>query len=267
MTTRWRSQPSSCASSRRDGSGAHPAQTRAPRPRTLDLPPGGWGVCGWGRVGERKLARLVLTRPAGQDAELARRLEALGHETVSCPLIAVELLGDGPVDGNGYDWLVVTSRNGAAELARRLRGRPARIAAIGPGTAAELESRGLPVDLVPRVSTQEGLVAELPQPPGRVLFAGAEEARTYLADVLAADVIPLYRTRALEPAEPPAGDLVVLASASAARSLGALPVDLPAVTIGPQTTRAAREAGIRVLAEAETHDLEGLVDAVARAAR
>jgi uroporphyrinogen-III synthase len=34
------------------------------------------------------------------------------------------------------------------------------------------------------------------------------------------------------------------------------------VSIGPETTRAARAAGIDVVAEAETHDLDGLVEAV-----
>jgi uroporphyrinogen III methyltransferase/synthase len=118
---------------------------------------------------------------------------------------------------------------------------------------------------VPAVATQEGLAAELPRPAGRVLLAAAEDARSFLADELDADFVPLYRTRPLEPSEPPAGDLVVLASASAARAFGGLAVGLPAVSIGPETTRAAREAGIRVVAEADPHTLDGLVAAVQQA--
>jgi uroporphyrinogen-III synthase len=147
-------------------------------------------------------------------AELARRLEALGHEVEICPLVEIELLGPDEVDVSGYDWVVVTSRNGARELVRRMRGSPARIAAIGPGTAEELPR----VDLVPQVSTQEGLVAELPRPAGRVLFAGAEGARRLLTDELGADFVPLYRTKELRPDAFPEVDLVVLASASAARA-------------------------------------------------
>ena len=39
-------------------------------------------------------------------------------------------------------------------------------------------------------------------------------------------------------------------------------VSVPAVSIGPETTAAARKAGVRVVEEARTHDLDGLVEAV-----
>jgi uroporphyrinogen III methyltransferase / synthase len=181
---------------------------------------------------------------------------------VLCPLIRIEPTGDEPIDLSGYDWVIVTSVNGARELARRAAGAPGHVAAIGPGTAAALAVRGLQPDLVPQVSTQEGLLAELPRPAGRVLFAGAENARPLLAETLGADVAVLYRTVALSPA-PPSGDLVVLASASAARAFGALGARIPAVSIGPQTTTAARAAGLDVLGEAERHDLDGLLTAIA----
>jgi uroporphyrinogen III methyltransferase / synthase len=208
--------------------------------------------------------RVIVTRPPGQAEPLASRIAGLGHEVVLCPLIRIEPLGDDPVELSGYDWLIVTSRNAATVLAYRARGRPHRIAAIGPGTAAALTHAGLIPDLVPRVHTQEGLLAELPRPAGRVLFAGAEGARMTVRDELRADFVPLYRTTELRPTPPPVGDLVVLASASAARAFGALAAGIPAVSIGPQTSEAARAAGIRVMAEAERHDLDGLVEAVAR---
>jgi uroporphyrinogen-III synthase len=141
------------------------------------------------------------------------------------------------------------------------------VAAIGPGTASALAEGGVAPALVPEVSTQEGLLAALPRPAGRVLFAGAERARPLLADELGADVVPLYRTTALRPDPLPTGDLVVLASASAAKAFAALGLELPAVSIGPETTRAARETGVTVVAEATRHDLDGLVEAVAAAAR
>ncbi|HEX7527455.1 MAG TPA: uroporphyrinogen-III synthase [Gaiellaceae bacterium] len=204
--------------------------------------------------------RIVVTRSAAQAEPLAARLEALGHEVVRCPLIRIEPLGDDPLDPAGYDWVVVTSPNGAAELARRLTGTPARIAAIGPGTAEALRELGLRVDLVPAVSTQEGLLAELP--PGRVLLAAAEGARTLLVDERNADFVALYRTVELQPETPPDGDVALLASASAARAFAATGVRMPVVAIGPQTAAAARELGLDVTAVAESHDLDGLLDVV-----
>jgi uroporphyrinogen III methyltransferase / synthase len=204
--------------------------------------------------------RIAVTRAAGQADDLAARLEALGCEPVVWPLIAIEPLDDLPIDPSPYDWVVVTSPNGAAELARRLSAAPRRLAAIGPGTAAALRAHALEPDLVPRESTQEGLLAELPDPPGRVLLAAAEGARRLLADELVADFVPLYRTVELTPAEVPAVDLVLLASPSAARALARTAArESPVVAIGPQTGSAARELGLVLAGEAASHDLDGLV--------
>ena len=74
--------------------------------------------------------------------------------------------------------------------------------------------------------------------------------------------VALYTTRLVRPSAPPDGDVVVLASSSAARAFADLEVEIPAVTIGPQTTRTAEDAGLEVAAEAKSHDLEGLVEAV-----
>jgi uroporphyrinogen III methyltransferase / synthase len=218
-------------------------------------------------MGPGAALRVIVTRPRDQARPLVERLEALGLEVVLCPLIELEPIGPPEVDVTGFDWVVVTSPRGAREFATRRRGNLPRVAAIGPGTAAALRENGIEPALVPRVSTQEGLVAELPDPPGRVLFAGAEDARPYLAEALQAEAVVLYRTRQLRPAEPPGGDLVVLASASAAKAFATLGLEIPAVSIGPETTREAQAQGIEVVAEAATHDLDGLVAAVAEAAR
>jgi uroporphyrinogen-III synthase len=210
---------------------------------------------------------VIVTRPLEQASPLAERLDELGLDVTVCPLIELEPIGPPEIDLSDYDWVVVTSRRGARELAERRRGELPRVAAIGPGTAAALREHAIEPALVPQVSTQEGLVAELPDPPGRVLFAGAEDALPYLADALGADRIDLYRTRQLHPPRPPEGDLAVLASASAARALAALALAIPAVSIGPETTREAEANGLEVVAEAETHDLEGLIGAVKRVAR
>jgi uroporphyrinogen-III synthase len=211
--------------------------------------------------------RVIVTRPRDQAGPLVGRIEALGHEVVACPLIEIVPAGEEAVDTAGYDWLVVTSPNGAEHFARRRRGALPKLAAIGPGTAETLCAHGLTADLVPAVSTQEGLLAEFPRPPGRVLVAAARGARRELIDGLGADFVALYDTILVRPARSPDGDVVVLASGSAAKAFAALGADIPVVSIGPQTTQAAQALGLRVIAEAQTHDLDGLVEAVARAAQ
>jgi uroporphyrinogen-III synthase len=209
--------------------------------------------------------KVVVTRPRAQAGPLVSRLEALGHEVVECPLIEIEPL-PGKVEVEGYDWVIVTSPNGARELVARASGALPKVAAVGPGTAETLRELGIEPAFVPQVASQDGLLAEFPRPAGRVLFAAAEGARRDPVDELGADFVALYTTRLVRPTTRPEGDVVVLASGSAARSFAALGVELPAVTIGPQTTEAARKAGLRVVAEAETHDLEGLIAAVDRLA-
>jgi uroporphyrinogen-III synthase len=209
--------------------------------------------------------KVVVTRPRDQAGPLVTRLEELGHEVVECPLIEIEPLS-GPVEVEGYDWVIVTSPNGARELVARASAELPKVAAVGPGTAETLRELGVEPAFVPRVSSQDGLLAEFPRPAGRVLFAAAEGARRRPIEELGADFVALYTTRLVTPNEPPEGDLVVLASGSAARSFAQIGAGIPAVTIGPQTTEAARKAGLRVVAEAETHDLDGLVGAVDRLA-
>jgi uroporphyrinogen-III synthase len=206
--------------------------------------------------------RVVVTRPVGQADSLVAALDAGGFEPVRCPLIDTQPLDDRAIDVSGYDWVIVTSANGARELGRRgVRPLP-RIAAVGDATAAALAEEGLAASFVPSVASQEGLLDEFPRPVGRALFVAAEGARRLLADELPADFRAVYRTVELSPA-PPEADLVLLASPSAARAWSKLGLRLPAVTIGPQTTAAARAENVEVVAEAATPDVGSLVDSVA----
>ena len=210
--------------------------------------------------------RVVLTATEASAAPLAAALAAKGFEVETCPLVAVEALPGPLLRATEYDWVLLTSRNAVEPLLERLEGPLPRVAAVGPGTAEALRDHGIEPALVAGVSTQEGLAAELPRPAGRVLFAGAEGARDVLVRELGADFVPLYRTVPLRPERFPAADLVVLASSSAARSFAALGLDPPCVSVGPVTSAEARSLGLRLAAEAGTHDRNGLVQAVKLAA-
>ena len=191
-----------------------------------------------------------------------------------------------------YALVIVTSPNGATLLMEALAatGRDARglaqstVAAIGPGTARELERHGIRADVIPPRSIAESLVealAGVPVEGRRVLVARASEARDVLPEALSergaqVDVVALYDTIS-EPLDDSqiealaAADYVTFTSSSTVHflldALGT-PEGLPAegriVSIGPVTSATAREHGLDVHVEAERHDIDGLVEALVR---
>jgi uroporphyrinogen III methyltransferase / synthase len=150
---------------------------------------------------------VAVTRARAQASGLAARLRALGAEVVETPVIRIEPRRfELPVPAADYALVCVTSPNGARLLldhlrdARELAG--VTVAAIGPGTAAELERGGIRADVVPERSVAEALVeavASVPLDGKRVLVARAAEARDVLPDALKergaqVDVVALYDT-------------------------------------------------------------------------
>jgi uroporphyrinogen III methyltransferase / synthase len=236
---------------------------------------------------------VAVTRARAQASGLAARLQELGAEVVETPAIRIEprpLDGDllAAVQGIGdYALACLTSPNGVRLLFDALAGtgRDARalagatVAAIGPGTAAELERRGVRPDVVPEQFVAEALVEAL-EPielaGRRVLVARAAEARSMLPDALRArgaevDDVALYETVAepLGDAERAAlerATYVTFTSSSTVRFLlesGARPPEgARVVSIGPITSATAQENGLTVHVEAERHDVDGLVDAL-----
>ena len=246
---------------------------------------------------------VVVTRARAQASELVQRLGALGADVVELPVIAIEDAADGgaalataagrAVHGD-YEWVVVTSANGATRLVDALGGRalPAstRWAAVGTSTAKSLKVRGVVPDLVPADAVSEALVDAFPwadTPAGggpgpdtverHVLFVRAERVRDVVVPGLVAkgwrvDEVVAYRTVAgvvgpgdIERAT--AADAVAFTSSSTVeRTVDILGVDgVPPVivSIGPVTSGAVRAAGLEVTAEAAVHTLDGLVAAVA----
>ena len=113
--------------------------------------------------------RVAVTRARAQASELAARLRALGGAVVEVPAIRVVPLAGPAPRLAGYDLICLTSPNGARVLFDRLRDAGldaralagARVAAIGPGTAAALERHGITADIVPDRFVAEGLIEAL----------------------------------------------------------------------------------------------------------
>lgn len=248
--------------------------------------------------------RIVVTRAREQAGDLVRALEARGAEVVLAPVIRIAPLPDTGALRHAlehlaeYRWIVFTSQNTVQVVGERLAawGLPAgtlgraRIAAIGPATAAALGAHGLTVEVLPEGFVAESLVAAIGSRGdlhgARILLPRAEQARDALPEGLralgaAVEVIPVYRT---EPAmgagegkalarEILAGriDVVTFTASSTVhefvRAVGrdaAAAGRFAAAVIGPITAETVRGYGLPVLVEAAEFTTAGLVDALER---
>jgi len=246
--------------------------------------------------------RVLVTRAAHQAGKLSDALRALGAEPVEVPVLEIrppesyQALDLALRSLNTYDWIIFTSGNTIAavhvrmtDLGISLSGLRPRFAAVGEATAQAVE-KTLHVEaaLTPREYVAESLVAELaPQIAGkRVLLARAAIARDVIPDALRAagahvDVVDAYRNvlpekapQKLRAAVKLGLDATTFTSSSSvthlaeAAKLAAVPFPLtgvPAISIGPITSKTLREAGWQPAAEANPHDLVGLVEAVVTA--
>ena len=239
---------------------------------------------------------VVLTRGGPRARPLADALEAAGAAVVELPLTRQVEASDGgaalraaAATARDGAWVVFTSVNAVERLLDALPVGPglgpARLAAVGPATAAALRRAGLEPDLVPTEHSARGLVAAFPEAAGagprRVLFPCAD---------LAPDTVPAglgdkgwdvrrveaYRTVPAESPDPPVvaqlarADALVLTAASSAaafvalRDAGGAPVPAPphVVCIGPTTAAAARAAGLAGVHEAPSASADGIVTAL-----
>jgi uroporphyrinogen III methyltransferase/synthase len=249
--------------------------------------------------GDRPLSgkRIVVTRTRKQAGALTEQLRDLGADVIELPTIRIEpptdlrAFAELVQDAHAYDWIVFTSPNGVNAFfdlfyklyddAREIGA--ARIAAIGPATAQRLKDFHLHVDLQPEEFVAESLVREFRKEGGienlRVLVARAEKARDLLPKELSAlgaivDEGFAYRTvpetrddigarrRLLEEG----ADLITFTSSSTVENFLALELPWPAkmqvASIGPITSKTARDRGLDVAIEARRHDIPGLIEAI-----
>lgn len=234
---------------------------------------------------------VVVTRPADRSGGLCDRLRDLGASVTEYPCIRTVPREDCPELDRAiqnlaaYRWLVFTSPVGPGLFFRQLRaaGKDARalggiqIAAIGPKTAAALESFGLFPDLVPPVYDSDHLAQALSQAEGTVLLCRASwgsDALPYLfrekgipfTDVACYDTVyespNAARIRGLL-----AGRLLVtFTSASTVRGFvrslpGADFGNVLGCCIGPQTAREAQKYGIAVTIAKEA-TIDSLVECI-----
>lgn len=252
--------------------------------------------------------RVVVTRSRTQASDLVTALADAGALPVEFPTIKVIPPGDGyaaldaaisklrdAADGGpAYDWAVFTSVNGVERFFERLGIdgdtrdlRGVKLGAIGPATAAALESRGLKLDFVPAEYRAEAVLEGLLErgaADGSVLIPRAKEAREVLPEKLAeagarVEVVPAYETvldetgvdemkNMLSSGEI---DIITYTSSSTVTNFvklldgfdfQALPENVTIACIGPVTADTARDLGLRVDLVADEYTIPGLVRAL-----
>ncbi len=247
--------------------------------------------------------RIVVTRTREQASDLCNQLQTLGADVIELPTIRIadptdkRDFAEAVVDAPHYDWLIFSSPNGVRrffqaffavyEDIREIGG--ARIAAVGPGTAAELKKYGLMVDVMPQKAVAEELIAEFDRKGDEfggvanvtMLWVHGEQARRTIYDELMkrqaiVDECLAYNT--VPETEDVSGaqarlreegaDIITFTSSSTVRHFMAMNLPLPEgcriASIGPVTSATLAEYGLKPDVEAAAHTIPSLVEAIAK---
>lgn len=242
---------------------------------------------------------IMITRPGDQAAEMYRELREMGAEILPLPSIAtepsVDFTGWEKFWNIDSGWLVFTSENCVryffdyyfrADYDIRSIGC-FKIAAVGSGTEKALKRYGITADFKPRKFTVNDLADEL-----RLNYdfndidvvrvrgnLGDDTAEGILQDA-GAKVLPLevYRTYTPEWDQGMLAafrdakiDAVTFTSGSTVKRLkeilgdeefGEFILKVPAISIGPVTSKTVTDIGGKVAVEAKVHSIEGVMEAI-----
>jgi len=246
--------------------------------------------------------RIVVTRSRAQAGKFSKKLSTLGAEVIELPAVKSEMPDnkgdfiDALLELNAYDWLVFTSANGVATFFdfffRRFKDLRdiggAKIAAVGPATAAKLREFHLQVDLMPDEFTGRKIAEAFAKHSSientRICLWRAEKANPDLPDALGelgaiVDDIGIYKTvgetedffGAAEDFRQHGADWLTFTSGSTVEFFHSR-FDLPKLmkhfpkmriaSIGPETSKAVAALGLTPALEAKEHTTDGLIAAL-----
>ena len=253
---------------------------------------------------------MLVSRAKKQAGALSSALKELGCQVIEIPFIEIRKPSSyKPLDTSlrnlaTYDWLILTSVNGAEAMFERIAKcrldnsalSHLKVAAIGPATTKAIEKHGLRVTITPKEYVAESVVASLHKrvKGKRVLLVRAKIARDMIPRELrkagaTVDVVEAYETVAPKSSQqrlraalvgkrkPHAitftssstvrnfVSLLGLRSARAALKKPARHRGIHSASIGPVTSATLREFGLPVDITAKKFDIPGLVDALVAA--
>ncbi len=243
--------------------------------------------------------RIVVTRGHEQAADFSQKLGELGADVLEIPVIKRvppenhQGVVDAMLSLNSYDWLIFTSANGVAAFfelffrhfrdLRDLGG--AKIAAVGPVTAAKLTEMHLQVDAMPNEFVAKKIAEQLAKhgsiENSKICLLRAEDANPDLPRALEefgaiVDDIAVYKTVAETENIPGVAedflkhgaDWITFTSGSTVQFFNTR-FDLPKLmkqfpgmklaSIGPETSKMLRSLGLTPKIEPKEHTTDGLV--------
>jgi uroporphyrinogen III methyltransferase/synthase len=251
--------------------------------------------------------RIVVTRSRWQAVKFFQKLSDLGADVLEIPAVKgvdpdnKDSFIDALLALNSYDWLVFTSVNGVATFfeyffrrfhdLRDLGG--AKIAAVGPATAAKLRELHLQVDLTPEEFIGRKIAGAFAKHSSiensKICLLRAENANRELPDALEemgaiVDDIGLYKTvaetedffGAAENFLEHGADWITFTSGSTVEffharfDLAKLVKKFPQMklaSIGPETSKAIRTLKLEPTIEAMEHTTDGLLTELLKAAK
>ena len=243
--------------------------------------------------------RIVITRSRGQMAKFTQKLSGLGADVLEIPAVRgidpenKQNVVDAILSLNSYDWLFFTSVNGVATFYHYFFTRfhdlrdigGAKIAAVGPATAAKLRDLHLEVDLMPDEFVGRKIAEAFAKhgsiENSKICLLRAENANRDLPDALEemgaiVDDIGLYKTvaetedffGAAENFLERGADWITFTSGSTVeffharfdllKLLKKFP-QMKIASIGPETSKAIRALKLEPTIEAKEHTTEGLI--------
>jgi len=244
--------------------------------------------------------KIMITRAREQSGDFAARLRDLGAEVIEFPTIEIvpplswKKLDEAVGRLASYDWIIFTSVNGVDFFWQRLKGNKnqripssLKVCAIGPATRRRLEKHGTPADYTPKEFIAEAILEgfkKMGAQGKRILLARVKKARDILPKGLremgaVVDVVETYRTikprggskRLKEILTEEQVDAITFTSSSTVNhfidllkkeDVKRLLRGVAIASIGPVTSRTARDRGMEVHIQPEEYTIPALTDAI-----
>ena len=240
---------------------------------------------------------VLVTRSRKQASQLSEQLEDKGARVIEVPTIEIEMIDESPKLNSAmnqiktFNWIVLTSENGVDAFFNHLKRLKkdtrilgqVKIAAIGPGTRAKLNSFLIEPHLMPREFSTDGLLGKFKKMNllnQKFLLLRANIAPDLLNKSLVdlgADVteIPIYKTvkpeglskTLTQTLHEETVDFLTFTSSSTAQNFfeslkNGKKINAKIISIGPVTSKTIRDQGFKVNREAKESTIPGLVKAV-----